>query len=355
MRQSATARTAAASDFSNTILLMAIMKRVRPEEHPHGGSHLSARADIACPGRFSLRPNRPKLRALGRGAKKMSNIELEYAVPSADVADFVTLFYRFRADVERFEDTERADHAQLRFRLSGGIATYRMPDGTVQDSASIHIIGPTTGAMKVSVEGPVHAFGCGITPAGWAAMLGVDASGLINRVVDAHDIFGHERLRRAEKALGRAGGLADMVTIGEALVHDLVCRHDGEALAFVRNVDAWLAGSVSPAIEQLVAATRLSRRQVERKCNALYGAPPKLLARKYRALRAAVALVSENASLDDVLERGFYDQSHLIREIKQFTGLTPRQIKAEPTALQRLTMAQRHALGGRVNPIISDT
>jgi AraC-like DNA-binding protein len=209
--------------------------------------------------------------------------------------------------------------------------------------------------MKVSVEGPVHAFGCGITPTGWAAMLGVDASGMINRAVDAHDVFGHELLRRAEHDLVAAPDLATKAAVGEALVRDLVRRRDGEALAFVRHVDAWLSGSVSPRIEDLVAATGLSRRQVERKCNALYGAPPKLLARKYRALRAAVALLSDNASLDDVLERGFYDQSHLIREIKQFTGLTPRQMKAEPTALSRLTIAQRHALGGLVNPLISDT
>ena len=285
----------------------------------------------------------------------MPDIELEYAVPSAEIADFITLFYRFHADLDRFEDTERADHAQLRFRLSGTPALYRMPDGSIQEGPAIHIIGPTTGAMKVSVEGPIHAFGCGITPAGWAAMLGVDASGMINRVVDAHDIFGHEVLRRAERALAAARGVEAMAAIGEALVRDLVQRRDGEALAFVRHVDTWLAGSVSPGIEELVAATRLSRRQVERKCNALYGAPPKLLARKYRALRAAVALLSDNASLDDVLERGFYDQSHLIREIKQFTGLTPRQMKAEPTALSRLTIAQRHALGGLVNPLISDT
>src|SRR3546814_11788975 len=78
----------------------------------------------------------------------MPDIELEYAIPSAEVSDFVTLFYRFRADIRCFEDTERADHAQLRFRLSGGIATYRMPDGSIQDAAPIHIIGPPTGAMN---------------------------------------------------------------------------------------------------------------------------------------------------------------------------------------------------------------
>lgn len=347
---------AAASIFSNTTAFISIMKQVRPEEHPVWGFLTSGPGSFGCSGRFSLRPKRPKLPDLRIGARKvMSDIELEYAVPSSDIADLVTLFYRFRADVDRFEDTERADHAQLRFRVSGATATYRMPDGSVQEGPPIHIIGPTTGAMKVSVEGPIHAFGCGITPAGWAAMLGVDASGMINRAVDAHDVFGHAALRRAEQALAAAPDLATMVAIGEALVRDLVRRRDGEALAFVRHVDAWLSGSVSPRIEDLVAATRLSRRQVERKCNALYGAPPKLLARKYRALRAAVALLSDNASLDDVLERGFYDQSHLIREIKQFTGLTPRQMKAAPTMLSQLTIAQRHALGGLVNPIISDT
>src|SRR3546814_1953365 len=87
--------------------------------------------------------------------------------------------------------------------------------------------------------------------------------------------------------------MAAMAKIGEALIGTLVDRRDGGARAFVRHVDAWLAGGVSPRIEDLVAVTRLSRRQVERKCNALYGAPPKLLARKYRALRAAVALRSE--------------------------------------------------------------
>jgi AraC-like DNA-binding protein len=138
-------------------------------------------------------------------------------------------------------------------------------------------------------------------------------------------------------------------------VRELVSKGDANATRFVRQVDTWLAGSPSPDMDSLVEVTGLSRRQVERKCNALYGAPPKLLARKYRALRAAVAMVSDSESLDDLIERGFYDQSHLIREVKQFTGLTPRQIKAEPSVLARLTISQRTALGGQVSPLISDT
>ncbi|MET0362710.1 MAG: helix-turn-helix domain-containing protein, partial [Sphingobium sp.] len=128
-----------------------------------------------------------------------------------------------------------------------------------------------------------------------------------------------------------------------------------DVLDFVRHVDGWLCGGVSPEVAALAEMTGLSQRQLERRCKSLYGAPPKLLARKYRALRAAVALVADGATFADVAGRGFYDQSHMIREIKQFTGFTPGQIKAEPTILAQLTIANRHALGDEVHPIISRT
>jgi len=252
------------------------------------------------------------------------------------------------------EETERADRAQIRFRLNRLGAEYRFPDGSVQEARGVHILGPTTGAVQVRAEGPVRLFGAGITPCGWSALIGASAATMVNRVFRADELFGNA-FDGAVERLAAVDSLAEMAPIGAALIGSLLDRRDLGALAFVSAVDAWLAETDSPDLDDLVAATGLSRRQVERKCNALYGAPPKLLARKYRALRAAVALASGKASLDEVIDRGFYDQSHLIREIKQFTGLTPRQIKADPPLLSRLTIAQRHALGGKVPPLISDT
>ena len=285
----------------------------------------------------------------------MTEIKLDYSVPTEDVAEFVTLFYHFHADLPLFEDTERADHAQIRFRLSARHAEYRMPDGSVQDAADIHVIGPTSGAWKVRAEGPVEVFGMGLTPAGWAAMIGDDASTMMNRAIDATTLFGASRLRDAIAALRANSDPAARVAIGEALVRDLVKTGDAGARRFVRQVDGWLAASPSPEMDDLIDLAALSRRQVERKCKALYGVPPKLLARKYRALRAASAMLATGEPLDDALERGFYDQSHMIREIKQFTGLTPGQIKDEATMLSRMTITQRSALGGKVSPLISDT
>jgi AraC-like DNA-binding protein len=282
------------------------------------------------------------------------NIQLDYAVPSPALADYVTLFYWFRADVPAFEDVERADHAQIRFRLTPGGADYRFADGKVQTVADAHIVGPTTGAFHVRATGPIEVFGAGITPAGWAALVGIDASAAINRAINLSDLFG-AKVADAIDRLKAAPDLAAKAACCEAILQGLVSSQRPQTIQFVSQVDAWLSAGPSPQIDALVTATGLSRRQVERKCRALYGAPPKLLSRKYRALRAAVALVADHVSFDEAIDRGFYDQSHMIREIKQFTGMTPGQMRDEPGILAQLTIAHRYALAGRVHPLISGT
>jgi AraC-like DNA-binding protein len=173
-------------------------------------------------------------------------------------------------------------------------------------------------------------------------------------MIDAEPLLG-DRIGETLAALRAVNSTDAMAAIATDLIRELVKDACPENVEFARQVDAWLEASVSPEIDDLIAATGLSRRQVERKCNAMYGAPPKLLARKFRALRAAVAMCGRDLSFDDAVGQGFYDQSHLIREVKQFTGLTPKQIRDHPTALAALTVQQRIALGGQVKKIISET
>lgn len=284
----------------------------------------------------------------------MSDIGLDYRVPGPDVSDYATLFYFFHTDLAVFEDMERADHAQMRFRLDDGPAEYHFPDGTVQQAPAVHILGPTSAAFQVKARGPIRLFGWGITAGGWGAMMGGDASNALNRMLDGVAVLG-PRMAEARARLQAAPDFDAMTAIGTAMIHELVAGQCDEVVQFARQVDAWLEDSQSPEIDRLIATTGLSRRQIERKCNAIYGAPPKLLARKFRALRAAVAMRGRDLSFDDAIGHGFYDQSHLIREVKQFTGLTPKQIRDQPTALAAITVAQRTALGGQVKSMISET
>lgn len=281
-------------------------------------------------------------------AEGEAGAELDYVLPSADLQPFVTTFYRFRAPAPVFDDVERAQIPQLRFRLSPGASCYHFPDGSRQEAAPFHLLGPTTGPTRVCVDGPVLVFGLGLCPAGWEALLGHDASSRVNQVVDAETLFGPE-VTEAAIFLRGDGGVAAMAAVVEPLLRRLMKGGQEATHSFCRAVDDWLGDSPSPAIEALIAATGLGRRQVERRCNALYGVPPKLLARRYRALRAAVALATGGPAPE-----GFYDQSHLIREVKQFTGLTPRKLRENPGVLAKLTIGRRGALEG-VHRVVVET
>jgi AraC-like DNA-binding protein len=283
----------------------------------------------------------------------MGAISLDYAAPDPGLREFISVFYEFRADVDVFDDVERADLAQFRFKLSPGTGQYSFADGHIQAAPDIQIVGPTTGMTHVRVEGPVHLFGAGLLPAGWAALMGFEASTVLNRVIDATDLFG-KGLNRISDRLRAADTLADKVAIGNAFALELTCNVRETPFEFIRIVDDWLTDALSPEIDDLVARAGLSRRQVERQCKRFYGAPPKVLARKYRALRAAVALAKGEADIDQLMSQGFYDQSHFIREIKQFTGVTPRQFADDLPTLARLTL-KRGELAGQVAPLVADT
>ena len=289
---------------------------------------------------------------MGAAPGTMAVISLDYATPDESLRRHLSVFYDFRADVPVFEDVERADLAQVRFQLSGTDATYSFADGTVQNAPSIHIVGPTTGPTHVRVVGPVHTFGAGLLPAGWSSLLSFEASLLVNRVVDATELFG-KGLYKTFEEMRATTSLEQRVMIGSAIARQLIERGHSAAFDFARIVDDWLAESHSPNVNCLVTATDLSRRQVERNCKAIYGSPPKLLARKYRALKAAISLAKHEAGVEELIDHGFYDQSHFIREIKHFTGVTPKSISEGLPTLATLTLKRTEFTG--LSPLVTKT
>ena len=93
----------------------------------------------------------------------------------------------------------------------------------------------------------------------------------------------------------------------------------------------WLSSDLNPAVDDLHVAIPYSRRQVQRLVECYFGLPPQALARKYRALRAAglMSLPRLSPEFEAALGEAFYDQSHMIREIRLFAGRTPSRLKED--------------------------
>jgi len=272
-----------------------------------------------------------------------SPIGLRYYAPAVSLRPYISSYYLFHVDMAEFGDLMRADLPQLRFMLSGD-AWYHFGDGRIEKASKISLIGPTYGAYRVEVKGPLLVFGIGLLPTGWASIVKADASELTDRVLDAEALFGGEAAALM-RGLEGIESPANMIELANGFMRRRLARMPESPLWFTRLADRWLTSSPSPVVDELIGAADMSGRQVERLAKRIYGAPPKLLARKYRALKAAAALAKGGAHWSEVAGDAFSDQSHFIRECRQFIGITPNQLISNPPPTTRLTLERRRMNG----------
>ena len=270
-------------------------------------------------------------------------VALRYYEPPSDLIELVGSIYLFTANIPYVSDGTRADFAQLRFMLSG-VGHYTFHDGRQMDTPGVCMLGPTMSSIHFDVDGPLQTLGVALLPLGWYALTQLDACDHSDSLFDGTTLGSdyHE-------TLGVLRGIDNPAEAVELLWEFLRRKFQPINKAtrdFVFAADEWLSGESSPRVEALIEATGLSARQVARLTNRLYGAPPKLLARKYRALRVASLIASSDEDWRDVIGDAFYDQSHFIRELKHFVGATPHQIKNKLSIVPRLTLLRRQ-LGGR--------
>ena len=273
-------------------------------------------------------------------------VRLRYIAPPDHLRAYFGSLYLFSVSADHYTDITRADSPQLRIMLSGA-GEYHFQDGAVVPTPDLCLLGPTSGATRFALNGPARVLGVSLLPAGWVSLHDQDASRLADRLRDLTEDRGgaFAAVRDRLRDMDDGDAMADLVWTLLGRIVQPLRKANWDLLA---AVDAWLVGEGSPRSEALAEATGLSQRQLARLTNRYYGAPPKLLARKYRALRCSARIALDGESWQQLCEEaGFYDQSHFIREIKHFIGLTPHQLQAEPSAVAQLTLLRR-SLGGDV-------
>lgn len=277
--------------------------------------------------------------------------QLDYLMPSEALRTYFSVYYLFQTDADYFSDGERAGIAQLRFVFCGS-GKLHFSNGTSTTCSGAMILGPTTGAMQFEIQGPFRMFGIGILPPGWDALTGASAADFTDRVIPAITLF--PRIDERLAALQRMTSLAEMAEAAEALLLPTVEQASPETIAFARMVDDWLASDPSPDVCDLHRRSQLSERQLTRRVKHLYGMPPKYLSRKYRALRAARAMMEGDPEYADLLRDSFYDQSHMIRELKLFAGTTPHKLLGDRDGLSRL-INKRGRFMGKISALTAET
>ncbi|WP_437599692.1 helix-turn-helix domain-containing protein [Sorangium sp. So ce590] len=168
-----------------------------------------------------------------------------------------------------------------------------------------------------------------LTPIGARLFFGVPMAELTGRVVSARDLLPRKHGRLAER-------LEELPTWDERF--DLIERALGERVDEARHelgVVPWAVRRIEErggAVDMRALARELgySQKHVIDLFRENVGVPPKLLARLVRFDRLVQHLkAGASGTWAELAQRfGYYDQAHLARDVKQFTGTTPTRARA---------------------------
>lgn len=208
-------------------------------------------------------------------------------------------------------------------------------NGAEHTTGDSFFLAPLLEARSFAVTGPARCLGVSLNFRGWAALTGLGVDEWHDRMFDPDVAIGPALTSRfaALAPAWRAGAIGDEAMLAEMaqIVREGISPLSDQHLKVIDATLEWLSSSFKPELGDLYAALPYSERQVQRLVARFFGQSPIRLIRRYRAVRAATLLSLPQLSeeIEAEIREAFYDQAHLIKEIRTFTGRTPRRLLPE--------------------------
>lgn len=235
------------------------------------------------------------------------------------------------------------DQACLRL-LWGGTWTAETTDGYQvfepgEDGITLYF-GTQTRRMPISVTGSYKVMTIQLTTGAPSVLGGPPQVEIRDRILRFDDLVGHGRLT---KRIDTTASYEHWISSIEAQMRRFLKTRSGDrpnplSLAFERQFLAAPHFAISGFAEAHGVSTRTLERTIARD----FGISPKFVQRRARALDMAAHLLGVGRPEEEPEMRlRYFDQSHLIREIRMFFGMSPTELVVGPHPLLRLNLESR--------------
>lgn len=249
----------------------------------------------------------------------------EYALPApfaalVDCVWFLTQKYSGAGDdrIERIPpdgSIELIVHLGDRFSQIDDRARVRQP--------AVMVVGVWTRSIALVAPAAFETVGVRLRPGCWSAFFDEPASLFTDCVTDARDLSGPAAASLRDR-LGMLSGDRDRIAV---IVEFLRGRLRQRTRPTVMPVGRILATGGRGSIDSLARDAGTSHRHLERAFQRHVGVSPKMLSRIVR-FQHALRVAPDAAWADVAVRCGYADQSHLIRDFRQFAGETPASLVA---------------------------
>ncbi len=227
----------------------------------------------------------------------------------------------------------------LFFYCNNPIAVNRVGEEEYIQQPNIVILGPQYSRVNIKVNSHLRAIRVDFLPGGMYRLLGLPMNELFDGGFDAIDFFG-SKLKLIKEQLQHVTELEDGKNIVEKFLLQQVTGLK-EIIPFDYALQLLLQSNGSMTMEKTAALSCLSLKQFERKCQERIGMNPKMYARILRFSKAyrMHETFPQLSWIKIAHEAGYYDQMHMIRDFKIFSGVNPsvieQQLISTPLRMQK--------------------
>ena len=205
-----------------------------------------------------------------------------------------------------------------------------------------HLSGLKTLPQQIKIDGDV-LLSVRFKPYGLYMFSGIDLAETIDESILPSDFFGKDICTLEERLFETRSELEQVDLIQDFFMNKLHSIDKTRDAAFDYYVELILKSKGQVSIEELINHTNVSKKTIERKFTQNLGLTPKMYCRIVRIFHA----LKIPQSTDDTLkfssiayDNGFYDQTHFIKEVKRFTGMTPKKYFGIDRSIQESIFAQ---------------
>jgi AraC-like DNA-binding protein len=206
-------------------------------------------------------------------------------------------------------------------------------DGVWKSQPECFFVGQITGPLLLRPSGPAEMLGIQFRPYGAAQLLGLPMCELTDSAIALEDLS--RRLARELERLRQLPSLTRALAVLDSILHAFsqqACTDDPVSYA-VRAIEG--TGGLT-SVRDVADHIGWSTRQLQRRFKDTVGISPKLFGRMQRFQRVLRAMEGSASDWIDAAGRcGYYDQAHLIRDFREFSGRTPTALLDQEIDLVR--------------------
>ena len=258
-----------------------------------------------------------------------STMDYQTYTPHSDLRTIVKCYWTLK--VPEHHDAQRQlilpdGCVDMCFILGDDIKRYTSDNKFIIQPRAM-LLGQITEQFYVKPMGYVNTFAIRFYPYGFANFIDLPLNELGNKETPLNELFGDETAGRLAQDITRAQDVNERVDIIEKFLFGRLSDKETIDNIVKSTIDAMFQSNGSKPLNAILKDNLRKRRQLERNFKKQIGISPKQLSKVIR-LQAILQLLlnQKTETLTGVAyETEYYDQSHFIKDFKEFTGTTPKE------------------------------